>query len=94
MAATWRSPAAHRFTSDDFEVVLFEGSNPLRYAWYMLEWPPSVSSDARRPDDPRAPRRILTAAPVQIDGEYLGRQAVSIEIVPGALTAAASSRHG
>jgi len=28
---------------------------------------------------------ILTAAPVQIDGEYLGRQAVTIEIVPGAL---------
>jgi diacylglycerol kinase family enzyme len=28
---------------------------------------------------------ILTATPVQIDGEYLGRQTVSIEIVPHAL---------
>ena len=28
---------------------------------------------------------ILTETPVQIDGEYLGRQAVTIEIVPGAL---------
>jgi len=28
---------------------------------------------------------ILTETPTQIDGEYLGRQAVSIEIVPGAL---------
>ena len=35
-AATWRSPAARRCSSDDFEIVLFEGSNPLRYLWYML----------------------------------------------------------
>jgi diacylglycerol kinase family enzyme len=28
---------------------------------------------------------ILTETPVQIDGEYLGRQTVSIEIVPAAL---------
>jgi len=71
---------------DHFEVVLFEGSNPLRYAWYML------NVAARRVQRVRGVRvlrvnrlEILTQAPVQIDGEYLGRQAVSIEIVPGAL---------
>jgi len=71
---------------DDFEVVLFEGSNPLRYAWYML------NVALRRVQRVRGVRvlrahhvEILTATPVQIDGEYLGRQAVSIEIVPHAL---------
>jgi diacylglycerol kinase family enzyme len=37
---------------------------------------------------------ILTPAPVQIDGEYLGRQAVSIEIVPGALQLLLPPKHG
>jgi diacylglycerol kinase family enzyme len=37
---------------------------------------------------------ILTETPVQIDGEYLGRQAVSIEIVPGALYLLLPPRHG
>ena len=37
---------------------------------------------------------ILTETPVQIDGEYLGRQAVSIEIVPGALKLLLPPRHG
>ncbi len=71
---------------DHFEVVLFEGSNPLRYAWYML------NVAARRVQRVRGVRvlrvtqlEILTQAPVQIDGEYLGRQTVSIEIIPGAL---------
>ncbi len=71
---------------DHFEVVLFEGSNPLRYIWYML------NVAARRVQRMRGVRvlrahqvEILTDAPVQIDGEYLGRQAVSIEIVPGAI---------
>jgi len=70
----------------DFEMVLFEGSNPLRYAWYML------GVAAKRVQGMRGVRTfrtghidILTAAPVQIDGEYLGRLTVSIEIVPDAL---------
>ena len=71
---------------DDFEVVLFEGSNPLRYAWYMLN---VAAKRVQRIRGVRVLRThrvdVLTAAPVQIDGEYLGRQAVSIEIVPGAL---------
>lgn len=71
---------------DHFEVVLFEGSNPLRYAWYML------NVAARRVQRIRGVHvlrtrqvDVLTQAPVQIDGEYLGRQTVSIEIIPGAL---------
>jgi diacylglycerol kinase (ATP) len=69
-----------------FEVVLFEGSNPLRYAWYML------NVAAKRVQRIRGVRvlsahqvQVLTAAAIQIDGEYLGRQPVSIEIVPDAL---------
>ena len=37
---------------------------------------------------------ILTVAPVHIDGEYLGRVAVSIEIVPGALQLLLPPVHG
>jgi YegS/Rv2252/BmrU family lipid kinase len=81
--------------SDDFEVVLFEGSNPLRYAWYML------GVAAKRVQSMRGVRSfrarqidIVTAAPVQVDGEYLGRLPVSIEIVPGALQLLLPPVHG
>jgi len=71
---------------DDFEVVLFEGSNPLRYAWYMLNVAAKRVQRIRGVRVLRAHRvDILTETAVQIDGEYLGRQAVSIEIVPAAL---------
>jgi len=71
---------------DDFEVVLFEGSNPLRYAWYMLNVALKRVQRIAGVTVLRAHHvEILTATPVQIDGEYLGRQAVSIEIVPHAL---------
>jgi diacylglycerol kinase (ATP) len=80
---------------DDFEVVLFEGSNPLRYAWYMLNV--AVKRVQRIPGVTvlRAHHvEILTATPVQIDGEYLGRQTVTIEIVPGALQLLLPRKHG
>lgn len=71
---------------DDFEVVLFEGSNPLRYAWYMLNVAAKRVQRVRGVHVMRAQQvEILTKTPTQIDGEYLGRQSVSIEIVPGAL---------
>ncbi len=71
---------------DHFEVVLFEGSNPLRYAWYMLNVAAKRVQRIRGVHVLRTHRvDVLTEAPVQIDGEYLGRQTVSIEIVPGAL---------
>ena len=71
---------------DDFEVVLFEGSHPLRYAWYMLN---VAARRVQRTSGVRVLRansiKILSQAPVQIDGEFLGRQTASIEIVPAAI---------
>ncbi|HEY2844466.1 MAG TPA: diacylglycerol kinase family protein [Bryobacteraceae bacterium] len=81
--------------SDDFEVVLFEGSNPLRYAWYMLGVAAKRVQSMRGVRVLRARRMdILSATPVHIDGEYLGRQSVSIEIVPGALQLLLPRAHG
>jgi YegS/Rv2252/BmrU family lipid kinase len=80
---------------DDFEVVLFEGSNPLRYAWYMLNVAAKRVQRLRGVKVLRAHQvEILTETPVQIDGEYLGRQTVSIEIVPGALQLLLPVKHG
>ena len=73
--------------SGDFEVVLFEGSNPLRYAGYML------AVGARRAQSMPGVHTFRTArvefsgeAHVQIDGEYAGRAPASFEIAPDALT--------
>ena len=73
--------------NDDFEVVLFEGSNPLRYAAYMtavtlrqIKKMPGVRSI-------RTPRiEFSGSAHLQIDGEYAGRLPASLEIAPDALT--------
>jgi len=71
---------------DDFEIVLFEGSHPLRYAWYMLN---VAARRIQRTSGVRVLRagriEILTEAPVQIDGEFLGRETAVIEIVPAAI---------
>lgn len=72
---------------DDFEVVLFEGSNPLRFLLYFLavglrlpQLLPGVRVLRARQVE------ILTPAPAQVDGEYYGREPLKIEAIPGALT--------
>ncbi len=73
--------------SGDFEVVLFEGSNPLRYAVYLtavmlrrVQSMPGVRTL-------RAKRVEFSGeAHLQFDGEYGGRLPASFEMVPDALT--------
>ena len=73
--------------SDDFEVVLFKGSNPLRYAAYMLvvalrkvqSLPGVFTMRSKRVD-------FSGTAHLQIDGEYGGGLPASFEMVPDALT--------
>jgi diacylglycerol kinase (ATP) len=72
---------------NEFETVMFEGSNPLRYAFYMLAV--AVKQVQKMPGvhTVRSTRiELLGDAPIQIDGEYLGRSPATIEIVPDALT--------
>jgi diacylglycerol kinase (ATP) len=71
----------------DFELVLFEGSNPLRYAAYML------GVLLRRVQKMNGVRtmaaqciEILTPTHLQIDGEYAGHQPARLEIAADALT--------
>jgi diacylglycerol kinase family enzyme len=72
---------------DDFEVVLFEGTHPLRYVGYMVgvglrqvQNMPGVTTLRSQCID------IASCAHLQIDGEYAGRHRARIEIAPGALT--------
>ncbi len=72
---------------DDFEIVLFEGSNPFRFAWYML------GVTGRRVQAMKGVTTlhafcvdIVSGAHVQVDGEYAGHPPARLEIVPGALT--------
>ncbi len=71
----------------DFEVVLFEGSHPLRYAGYML------GVLLRRVQSMKGVRtmaatcaEILSPTHLQIDGEYAGCQTARLEIAADALT--------
>ena len=71
----------------DFEVVLFEGSNPLRYAWYMLGVLFRRVQKMKGVRTVAAPcAEILTATHLQIDGEYAGLQTANLEIATDALT--------
>jgi YegS/Rv2252/BmrU family lipid kinase len=73
---------------NDFEFVMFEGTNPLRYAWYMM-----FGVGLRRVQRmkgvrtiPAACAEILTGTHLQVDGEYAGRQTARLEIAVDALT--------
>jgi diacylglycerol kinase (ATP) len=80
---------------DAFEIVTFEGTNPLRYAWYMLG---VVFGQLKSMRGVRVlssgSAEVLSNTHVQFDGEYLGRQPVLIEIVPGALNLLVPSTYG
>jgi diacylglycerol kinase (ATP) len=73
--------------SDEFEIVLFEGSNPLRYAWYMAGVLTKRVQSMRGVLTFRGPCVEFSGnARAQIDGESAGRLPVRLEIVPDALT--------
>lgn len=71
----------------DFEIVLFEGSNSLRYAWYMLGVGLRRVQKMRGVTTLAAPCvEILSHGHLQVDGEYTGRGPAHLEIAPDALT--------
>jgi diacylglycerol kinase family enzyme len=72
---------------DDFEIVLFEGSNPLRYLWYMLGVSMKRVQNMAGVHTLHGGRVELTGdVHLQVDGEYAGRLPASIDIVPAAIT--------
>jgi diacylglycerol kinase (ATP) len=73
--------------SDDFEVVLFDGSNPLRYAAYMTAVTLRQVKSLPGVRTVRARRVAFSGdAHLQIDGEYGGRIPATLEMLPNALT--------
>ncbi len=73
--------------SDDFEVVLFKGSNPLRYAAYMTAVTLRQVKSMPGVQSVRARRVEFSGdAHLQIDGEYGGRMPATLEMMPDALT--------
>jgi YegS/Rv2252/BmrU family lipid kinase len=76
---------------DEFEVVLFQGRNPLRYMMYFLAVVVRVLPRMRGIKIENATRLQLNAPEdtriyVQVDGELAGHLPASIEIVPDALS--------
>lgn len=71
----------------DYEMVMFEGSNPVRYAGYMLG---TLLRRVQKMDGVQtfaAPcAEVLNPAHIQVDGEYAGYQTARFEIAPDALT--------
>ena len=71
----------------DFELVLFEGSNVLRYAAYMLGvLLRRVQSMSGVLTMATSCAEILSPTHLQIDGEYAGYQTARLEIAADALT--------
>jgi len=71
----------------EFEIVLFEGSHPLRYVAYMTAVGLRQVRNMPGVHTLRATSlEILSCAHLQIDGEYAGKTSAKIEIVPDALT--------
>jgi diacylglycerol kinase family enzyme len=80
---------------NEFETVMFEGSNPLRYAFYLMAV--AVKQVQRMPGvrTVRSTRlELLGDAPIQVDGEYVGRGPATIEIVRDALTILVPESYG
>jgi diacylglycerol kinase (ATP) len=70
-----------------FEVVLFEGSNPLRYLAYMLAVGCKCAQSMPGVRTIRAQHVELTGdVHLQVDGEYAGRLPACLDIVPEAIT--------
>jgi diacylglycerol kinase (ATP) len=71
----------------EFEIVLFEGSNPLRYLLYMMAVGVKLGQSMPGVHTLHAQRIDLAGdVHIQVDGEYVGRLPACIEIVPDALT--------
>lgn len=78
---------------DDFEVVLFQGRSPFRFARYLLgvltrrhtRMKGIAVLRSRRLEFPLA-GPPQTRVYVQVDGEFAGQLPVSVEMVPDALT--------
>ncbi len=72
---------------DDFELIMFEGSHPLRYVGYMLAVALRQVKNMPGVHSIRAKSlEIVSSAHLQVDGEYSGLESAKIEIVPDALT--------
>jgi len=72
---------------EDFEVVMFEGENPLRYLWYMFGVGMKRVQQMAGVHTVRGGRVELSGnVHLQVDGEYAGMLPACIEIVPKSLT--------
>jgi diacylglycerol kinase family enzyme len=76
---------------DQFELVLFEGSNSFAYLKYMLGIAAHRHPRMRGITTLRTRQAVFSASPqgkvhLQVDGEYAGFTPARVEIVPNALT--------
>jgi diacylglycerol kinase (ATP) len=73
--------------NDEFEIVMFQGSNPWRYVFYMLAVAAKQVQKMPGVHTVRSTKVELRGdAPMQIDGEYVGRSPATVEIIRDALT--------